>query len=63
MAIIFATFLALLKVFFRKELKGEQSLEKQSDVQVLMHRDEDAIVSHSKVLLVKSQIVLVGVII
>ncbi len=63
MAIIFVMSLALLKVFFKKELKGEQSLEKESDVQVLMHRDEDAIVSHSKGLLAKSLIVLVGVII
>ncbi|MEJ7641303.1 MAG: ArsB/NhaD family transporter [Candidatus Nitrosocosmicus sp.] len=63
MAIIFAISLALLNVLFRKELKGEQSLEKESDVQVLMHRDEDVIVSHSKGLLVKSLIVLVGVII
>src|SRR5919112_1999450 len=63
MAIIFAVSLLLLRMFFKKELKGEQSLEKESDVQVLMHRDEDAIVSHSKGLLVKSLIVLVGVIV
>jgi Na+/H+ antiporter NhaD/arsenite permease-like protein len=63
MAIIFVTSLALLKLVFKKELKGEQRLEKESDVQVLMHRDEDAIVSHSKGLLVKSLIVLVGVIV
>ncbi len=63
MAIIFAISLALLNVFFKKELKGEQSLEKESDVQVLMHRDEDAIVLRSKGLLAKSLIVLVGVIV
>jgi Na+/H+ antiporter NhaD/arsenite permease-like protein len=34
-----------------------------SDVQVLMHRDKGAIVSHSKGLLIKSIIVLAGVII
>ncbi len=61
MAIIFVISLALLKLFFNKELKGEQSLEKESDLQVLMHRDEDAIVSHNKGLLIKSLIVLVGV--
>ena len=32
MAIIFVTSLALLKLVFKKELKGEQSLEKESDV-------------------------------
>jgi Na+/H+ antiporter NhaD/arsenite permease-like protein len=63
MAIIFVISVALLKLVFKKELKGEQSLEKESDMQVLMHRDEDAIVSHSKGLLVKSLIVLVGVIV
>ena len=63
MAIIFAISLLLLRLFFKKELKGEQSLEKASDVQVLMHRDEDAIVSHSKGLLTKSMIVLIGVIV
>jgi Na+/H+ antiporter NhaD/arsenite permease-like protein len=63
MAIIFAVSLLLLRLFFKKELKGEQSMEKESDVQVLMHRDEDAIVSHSKGLLIKSMIVLIGVIV
>ena len=63
MAIIFVISLLLLRLFFKKELKGEQSLEKESDVQVLMHRDEDAIVSHSKGLLTKSMIVLIGVIV
>jgi Na+/H+ antiporter NhaD/arsenite permease-like protein len=63
MAIIFVISLLLLRLFFKKELKGEQSLEKESDVQVLMHRDEDAIVSRSKGLLTKSMIVLIGVII
>lgn len=62
-AIIFTISLLLLRLFFKKELKGEQSLEKESDVQVLMHRDEDAIVSHSKGLLIKSMIVLIGVIV
>jgi Na+/H+ antiporter NhaD/arsenite permease-like protein len=63
MAIIFVISLLLLKLFFKKELKGEQRLEKESDVQALMHRDEDAIVTHHKGLLIKSIIVLVGVII
>ena len=63
MAIIFVISLLLLRLFFKKELKGEQSLEKESDVQVLMHRDEDAIVSHNKGLLIKSMIVLIGVIV
>jgi Na+/H+ antiporter NhaD/arsenite permease-like protein len=63
MAIIFVISLLLLKLFFKKELKGEQRLEKVSDVQVLMHRDEDAIVMYSKGLLLKSIIVLVDAII
>ncbi len=63
MAIIFAASLLLLRLFFKNELKGEQSLERESDVQVLMHRDEDAIVSRSKGLLIKSMIVLIGVIV
>ncbi len=62
MAIIFVISMPLLRLVFKKELKGGQSLEKEFDGQVLMHKDEGAIVSHSKVLLIKSIIVLIGVI-
>ena len=62
MAIIFVISMPLLRLFFKKELKGGQSLEKEFDGQLLMHKDEGTIVSHSKVLLIKSIIVLIGVI-
>jgi Na+/H+ antiporter NhaD/arsenite permease-like protein len=63
MAIVFAFSLLLLKLFFRKELQAEQKLEKQSGVQELLHRNEDAIGIHNKGLLIKSLVVLAGVII
>lgn len=62
-AIIFGFSLLLIKLFFRKELSGEQKLEQREDVQELLHRDEDVIVIHHKGLLIKSLIVLVGVVI
>ncbi|ALI37881.1 Inner membrane protein YbiR [Candidatus Nitrosocosmicus oleophilus] len=62
-AIIFGFSLLLIKIFFKRELKGEQKLEQQEDIQELMHRDENAILIHHKGLLVKCLIVLVGVII
>lgn len=62
-AVIFGFSLLLIKLFFKNELKGEQKLEQQEDVQELMHRDENAIVIHHKGLLAKSLIVLVGVIV
>ncbi|HET6588902.1 MAG TPA: ArsB/NhaD family transporter [Candidatus Nitrosocosmicus sp.] len=62
-AILFGFSLLLIKLFFRKELSGEQKLEQKEDVQELMHRDEDVIVIHHKGLLIKSLIVLVVVVI
>jgi Na+/H+ antiporter NhaD/arsenite permease-like protein len=62
-AIVFGFSLLLIKLFFRKELRGEQKLEQKEDVEELMHRDEDVIVVHHKGLLIKSLIVLVGVIV
>ena len=62
-AIIFGFSLLLIKLFFRKELRGEQKLEQKEDVQELMHRDENVIVVHHRGLLIKSLIVLVDVII
>ncbi len=44
-------------------MKSEQKLEQQEDIQELTHRDENAILIHHKGLLIKSLIVLVGVII
>ncbi|MGD9533065.1 MAG: SLC13 family permease [Candidatus Nitrosocosmicus sp.] len=62
-AIVFGFSLLLIKLFFKNELKGEQRLEQQEDVEELMHRDENAIVSHHKGLLIKSLIVIAGVIV
>lgn len=62
-AVIFGVSLLLIKIFFKKELMGEQNLERQEDIQELMHRDENAIVIHHKGLLIKSLIVLIGVIV
>ena len=62
-AIIFGFSLLLLKIFFKKELKDEQIIEKESDLDILMHRDEAAIVKRNRGLLLKSIIVLVGVIV
>jgi Na+/H+ antiporter NhaD/arsenite permease-like protein len=62
-AIVFGFSLLLIRIFFNKELKGIQKLEQQEDIQELMHRDENAILIHHKGLLIKSLIVLVGVVI
>ncbi len=62
-AVVFGFSLLLIKLFFKKELQSEQKLEQKEDIQVLMHRDENAILIHHKGLLIKSLIVLVGVII
>ena len=62
-AVVFGFSLLLIKLFFKKELKSEQKLEQKEDVEELMHRDENVIVVHHKGLLVKSLIVLVGVIV
>ncbi len=62
-AVVFGFSLLLIKLFFKNELKSEQKLEQKEDVQELMHRDENVIVIHHKGLLIKSLIVLVGVII
>jgi Na+/H+ antiporter NhaD/arsenite permease-like protein len=62
-AIVFVFSLLLIRIFFNKELKGIQKLEQQDDIQELMDRDENAILIHHKGLLIKSMIVLVGVII
>jgi Na+/H+ antiporter NhaD/arsenite permease-like protein len=62
-AIIFGFSLLLIKLFFKKELRGKQNLEQKEDVQELMHRDENVIVVHHRGLLIKSLIILVGVII
>lgn len=61
--IVFAFSLLLIKLFFNKELKNEQTLEHAEDVQQLLKRDEKAIVIHNKGLLIKSMFVLIGVII
>src|SRR5690606_28949664 len=55
--------LLLLKLFFRNDLKNAQKIEQQEDIQDLMNRDENVIVTHHKGLLLKSMIVIVGVII
>ncbi|MDN5847808.1 MAG: ArsB/NhaD family transporter [Candidatus Nitrosocosmicus sp.] len=62
-AIVFVFSLLLIRIFFNKDLKSAQKLEQQDDIQELMHRDENAILIHQKGLLIKSMIVLVGVII
>ena len=62
-AVVFGFSLLLIKLFFKKELKVEQKFEQQEDIQELMHRDENAILIHHKGLLIKSLIVLVGVIV
>ncbi len=62
-AIVFGFSLLLIKLFFKKELQSEQKLEQKEDIQQLMHRDENAILIHHKGLLIKSLIVLVGVIV
>ncbi len=62
-AVVFGFSLLLIKIFFKKELKSEQQLEQTEDIQELMHRDENVIVIHHKGLLIKSLIVLIGVIV
>ncbi|WP_148687585.1 SLC13 family permease [Candidatus Nitrosocosmicus hydrocola] len=62
-AIVFGFSLLLIKLFFKNELKGEQKLEQREDVQELMHRDENVIIIHHRGLLIKSLIVLIGVVI
>ncbi|MGA7368560.1 MAG: ArsB/NhaD family transporter [Nitrososphaeraceae archaeon] len=62
-AAIFLFSLFLLKIFFRKELNEDQIIEKQSSVQELMERDEEAIIIENKDTLKKAVIVLFGVII
>jgi len=62
-AVVFGFSLLLIKVFFKKELQSEQELEQKEDVQELMGRDENIIVIHHKGLLIKSLIVLIGVVI
>lgn len=62
-AVTFVFSLLLLKLFFRNDLKNAQKIEQQEDIQDLMNRDENVIVTHHKGLLLKSMIVIVGVII
>ena len=62
-AVVFGFSLLLIKLFFKKELQSEQKLEQKEDIQDLMHRIENAILIHHKGLLIKSLIVLVGVIV
>ena len=62
-AVVFGFSLLLIKLFFKKELQSEQKLEQKEDIQQLMRRNENAILIHHKGLLIKSLIVLVGVII
>lgn len=62
-AIVFGFSLLLIKLFFKNELKSEQKLEQKEDVQELMGRDENVIVIHHKGLLIKSLIVIIGVVI
>jgi Na+/H+ antiporter NhaD/arsenite permease-like protein len=61
-AITFVFCLFLLRFFFRRELKEDQIIEKQSSVQELLERDEEAIIIEKKDTLKKALIVLVGVI-
>jgi len=61
--IIFVFSLLLLKLFFRKELKADQIIEKPSSVEELMERDEEAIIIENKDTLKKALIVLTGVIV
>jgi Na+/H+ antiporter NhaD/arsenite permease-like protein len=62
-AIVFVVCLFLLRFFFRKELKEDQQLEKQSSVLELMKRDEEAIIIENKDILKKGLLVLVAVIV
>jgi Na+/H+ antiporter NhaD/arsenite permease-like protein len=62
-AIISVFGLLLLKLFFRRELRADQIIEKQSSVEELMERDEEAIIIENKGTLKKALIVLAGVIV
>lgn len=62
-AVVFVFILLLIKLFFRNDLKSAQKLGQQKDIQELMDRDENMIVVHHKGLLLKSLIVIVGVVI
>jgi Na+/H+ antiporter NhaD/arsenite permease-like protein len=55
--------LFLLRIFFRRELIIDQLIEKRSNVEDLMERDEEAIIVENKGTLKKALIVLVGVIV
>src|ERR671918_2045524 len=61
--IIFVFSLLLLKLFFQKELRADQIIEKPSSVEELMERDEEAIIIENKDTLKKALIVLTGVIV
>jgi Na+/H+ antiporter NhaD/arsenite permease-like protein len=60
--IVFIFCLFLLRFFFRRELREDQQIEKQSSVQELMERNEEAIIIENKNTLKKALLVLVGVI-
>ncbi|MGH9988645.1 MAG: SLC13 family permease, partial [Nitrososphaeraceae archaeon] len=60
---VFIFSLFLLKIFLRKELNEDQRIEKQSSVQELLERDEEAIIIRNKDTLKKALIVLLGVIV
>lgn len=62
-AVVFVFILLLIKLFFRNDLKSAQKLGQQKDIQELMDSDENMIVVHHKGLLLKSLIVIVGVVI
>ena len=62
-AAVFVFSLLLIKLFFRNDLKSAQKLKQQKDIQELMNRDENMIVVHHKGLLLKSLIVIVGVVV
>ena len=62
-AVVFVFILLLIKLFFRNDLKSAQKLGQQKDIQELMDRDENMIVVHHKGLLLKSLIVIVGVVV
>ena len=62
-AAVFVFSLLLIKLFFRNDLKSAQKLKQQKDIQELMNRDENMIVVHHKGMLLKSLIVIVGVVV
>src|SRR5918996_2116573 len=61
--IIFVFSLLLLKLFFQKELRADQIIEKPYSVEELMERNEEAIIIENKDALKKALIVLTGVIV